>query len=223
MARIAFGGALVLIALLFLGFVVFATMVTRDVARESVRADAVVALTGGSRRIREAADLLASGRARRLLVSGVNRITTTRDIRALTGLPRRLFACCVDIGYDALNTRGNADETRAWLVKHQFRSLIIVTASYHMPRSLVELSRKLPGVQLYAHPVTPKGMLGGRWWTDADQIRVLGREYLKFLPAAAMYCASAALNATQAKPVKPSGAESPAQKGPELNLSSGQM
>ena len=192
MARRALGGCLILSAALLLGFFVFAAHVTRDQRPSAVSADAIVALTGGAHRIRAASRLLETGQARRLLVSGVNRRVTESEIRVLTGLGRTRFGCCVDIGYTALNTRGNADETRAWMIEQGFRSLIVVTASYHMPRSLAELSRKLPGVRLHAHPVRPASMLSRRpWWQNAELARLLAIEYVKFLPAATLAVASA--------------------------------
>lgn len=230
MARSALGGFLILSACLLLGFFVFAAHVTRNVAPAPIKADAIVALTGGTKRIRTASRLLAEGHARRLLVSGVNRRTTEHDIRGLTGLAKTRFACCVDIGYAALNTRGNADETRAWMIENGFKSLIVVTASYHMPRSLAELSRKLPGVRLYAHPVRPISMNSrAPWWQNTKLTRLLAIEYIKFLPAAALTLAERPFATPLPKPravsehdghTEPSKPATP-QKRPNLSLSAG--
>lgn len=185
MARYAFACALVLTAALLFGFFVFASRVTRTIAPELATADGIVVLTGGALRIRSAADLLESGRGRRLLITGVYRKTTPEQILELSGLETGKFDCCVDLDYAALNTRGNAEQTREWVLAHNFRSLIIVTASYHMPRSIAEFRSHMPGVRLYEYPVTPDRMRGTVWWNDGEQIALLGIEYLKYLSSTA--------------------------------------
>ena len=169
------------------GFLFFAAIATREGPAVTRPADGIVVLTGGVMRIAAAGRLLAAGKAKRLLVSGINEITPPKDVQRLVGVPRELFACCVDLGYAAKNTRGNADETRAWATRHRFKSLIVVTASYHMPRSLAELSQAMPGTELIAHPVLPTKFQKSPWWLDPSNASILAREYLKFVPSAARY------------------------------------
>ena len=138
-----------------LGFVMFATVVTRPPAPGDPHADGIVVLTGESRRIAEGARLLNEGRAERMLISGVFRHTGKRALMKISGLPEQKFDCCVDVGYTAHDTAGNANEARSWASPRHYASLIIVTASYHMPRSLAELSLALPGARLIPHPVMP--------------------------------------------------------------------
>lgn len=173
------------ISLLALGFVLFATVVTRPPAPADVHADGIVVLTGESRRIAEGARLLNEGRAERMLISGVYRRTGKRALLRISGLPEQKFDCCVDVGYAALDTAGNADEARTWATERRYATLIVVTASYHMPRSLAEISLALPGTRLIPHPVVPKGFPVRRWWLNASVTRVLLSEYLKFLPSVA--------------------------------------
>ncbi len=175
---------LVVGALVF-GFVLFAATVTRDASPSRENADAIVVLTGGEFRIREAGRLLKEGRAARMLITGVNKRTPKKDIRRIVGVDEEMFACCVDLGYEALNTRGNADETRAWARSRKYKSLIVVTSSYHMPRSLAELARELPEAHLVPHRVVPKALQRTAWWLDLKASRLLLGEYVKFLPAAA--------------------------------------
>jgi uncharacterized SAM-binding protein YcdF (DUF218 family) len=176
-------------AALVFGFFVFATATT-DTAwqpQAEEQADAIVVLTGGARRMRTAGQLLQEERGRQLLVSGVNRAVTRQAVARLLGVGAKLFRCCVTIDYAAQNTRGNANETRKWVRKHSFKRLIVVTASYHMPRSLVELGRVVPEVDLVAHPVLPDRFRDRPWWLDPRDASLLAAEYLKFLPAAAHY------------------------------------
>lgn len=169
------------------GFVLFARAVAQYSSSPSNRAEAIVVLTGGELRLVAAAKLLAEGRGTRLLISGVNPQTTLESLQRISELSDRLFACCVDIDYASSTTR-NADETKAWAKARGFKRLILVTSSYHMPRSLVELARAMPGVTLLPHPVVPHRLHAQRWWADTYTARVLLWEYLKFLPSAARYC-----------------------------------
>jgi uncharacterized SAM-binding protein YcdF (DUF218 family) len=184
--RALIGAGGVALALFIFGFVIFVRLTTREATSPVEPADAIVVLTGGQQRIGEAVRLLSEGTARRLLISGVNRRISKAEARRLTGLDHRRFDCCVDVGYGAQDTSGNADETRAWVATWGFSSLIVVTASYHMPRSLIEIGRTLPGVRLIPHPVVPKS-LRTDLWLHLDAARILVSEYLKCLPSAARF------------------------------------
>jgi uncharacterized SAM-binding protein YcdF (DUF218 family) len=167
------------------GFVIFAGSVSHYTARAGERADGIVVLTGGEHRLSEAARLLAEARGRRLLISGANVVATRKDLYRMSGLSLPLFNCCVDIGYAAHDTFGNAEEAKAWAAKHRFSSLIIVTSRYHMPRTLVELSRAMPQASLIPYPVVSRNFRTERWWLHAATARLLFSEYVKFLPSAA--------------------------------------
>ena len=56
-----------------------------------------------------------------------------------------MFACCVDLGREASDTRSNAEETAAWLRARKARSVRLVTTDWHMPRARFELKRALAG------------------------------------------------------------------------------
>ena len=168
-----------------LGFVLFAVNVMRAPEEDTAKADGIVVLTGGQLRIKEGMRLLEEGRGRRLLITGVYPRTGKADIARTSGISEADLKCCVDLGYKALNTRGNADEASAWARKYGFKSLIVVTASYHMPRSLIELTSQMPGVVLIPHSVVPHRFRRSEWWLDAHTTRVLLSEYIKLIPAAA--------------------------------------
>jgi uncharacterized SAM-binding protein YcdF (DUF218 family) len=167
------------------GFIAFAAWVQRPAPLEGLRADGIVVLTGGEDRVVEGARLLEEGRGRRLLVSGANRVASPEDIKRMSGLPSQRFKCCVDVGYAAHDTAGNAKETKAWAATWRFSTLIIVTSYYHMPRSLAELGRAMPEVALLPYPVGLRKT--GRWWKSPKVARLVFTEYLKFLPSAARY------------------------------------
>ena len=169
------------------GFVAFASRVANSTPSAVERADGIVVLTGGSHRLAEAARLLADGRGNRLLISGANRMTSRDDLQRKSGISVEMFDCCVDIGYEAQDTPGNADETLHWAADQKFSKLIIVTSSYHMPRSLTELGRVMPDVKLVPYPVVAQGFRKDRWWRDFGTARILLSEYVKFLPSAARF------------------------------------
>ena len=150
-------------AALAFGFVLFAVSVTRDDATGWDKADGIVVLTGGDNRIEAGARLMSEGRAKRMLISGVNRKVSREEMQRLLNLDKQVFNCCVDLGYEALDTVGNADETRTWANTNGYTRLIIVTSRYHMPRSLAELALAMPGVTLLPYAVTPKRFPETAW------------------------------------------------------------
>jgi uncharacterized SAM-binding protein YcdF (DUF218 family) len=171
----------VLAVLGFIGFLNFVASIERFERRPETRTDGIVALTGGAQRISDAIDLLAQGYARRLLISGVNERTSRAEIARLNPGQLHLFECCVDLDYRARNTIGNAIETRRWTDQNRFRSLIVVTSNYHMPRTLVELDHVLPGTRKVPYSVVNPVLDINSWWRDPSTARVLVSEYLKFL------------------------------------------
>jgi uncharacterized SAM-binding protein YcdF (DUF218 family) len=167
------------------GFVLFAAAVMRDAPPLEVRAEGIIVLTGGDHRIAEGARLLIEGRGDRLLISGVNARTNKDDLIKLSGLEPVTFNCCVDLGYQARDTVGNAEEARDWAAGQHFSRLIVVTSSYHMPRSLAELALAMPQTDLVPHPVVPRKFRNRAWWLHFGAARLLLSEYVKYLPVAA--------------------------------------
>ncbi len=140
-----------------LGFVWFLGQIPRTVADRASVTDAIVILTGGSLRIETGIRLLREGLARQVLVSGVNRDVTLKDVADLALVPRDAIDCCVILGYAADDTVGNARETADWAAANRIRSVRLVTAGYHMPRSLIELRDEAPHLLIVPHPVFPPG------------------------------------------------------------------
>jgi uncharacterized SAM-binding protein YcdF (DUF218 family) len=163
------------------GYFWFATQVPVEEVTLERKADGIVVLTGAASRIPDAIELLAAERGKRLLITGVHRDTSKREIARLTPLYARYFACCIDLDRSALNTFGNALETRRWAREHNFNSLVVVTSNWHMPRAMAELTRQLPDVTLIAYPVVSEKAKADPWWSSVETARVYLSEYFKYL------------------------------------------
>jgi uncharacterized SAM-binding protein YcdF (DUF218 family) len=171
------------IALLAGGFVWFVNSMAATEVPPNRDADGIVVLTGGAFRINDALDLLAARRGQRLLITGVNPATRPVEISRLVPEHRRLFNCCIDIDHSATNTIGNAVETRRWAKARNFRSLIVVTSNFHMPRAMAEINHQLPGVTLVPFAVVSDKVRVDAWWENPATARLLFAEYLKYIVA----------------------------------------
>ena len=109
-----------------------------------VRTDAVVVLTGGPRRLARGIEVLQAGAAQRMLISGVARGVTDDDLAKVAGVAPALLAARADLGFAAIDTRSNAEETAGWMARHRFTSLRLVTSAAHMRRARLELDGRLP-------------------------------------------------------------------------------
>lgn len=175
--------ALLIIGVFMTGFFLFVRKVNAQPPDNAEPADGIVALTGGSSRISDAVKLLADGRGRRLLVTGLNLSTSRYDLARMMGKKSYLVECCVDLDYEAVNTIGNAIETRKWAENNKFKRLIIVTSNYHMPRTLLELRRAYPKGVFIPQPVASFSVERRNWWLDGPTARILLVEYVKYLAA----------------------------------------
>lgn len=174
---------LVVLLVWWVGLLAFAARVDRlTPADEPARADGIVALTGGSgERISAGVRLLEDGKARRLLISGVGQHVTRGELQTIVGAAKPVFDCCVDLGFQAANTLGNARETAAWARANGFRTLILVTADYHMPRAGLELRAALPEATIEPYPVVTNELKAGDWWKTGLGAQRMILEYCKYL------------------------------------------
>ena len=179
--------ALILIAVIWaVGLLAFADRVQQSTPQDPpAAADGIVALTGANsnERIAAAVQLLAEHRGRRVLVSGVNRDVSREQLRIASGSVRRLYDCCVDLGFTAADTVGNARETAEWARAMRFNRLIVVTSDYHMPRAMLELRAVLrpPGFVLTTYAVPTPALKTRNWWRSPRASRLLVVEYCKYL------------------------------------------
>ena len=173
----------VLFVVAAIGFVGFLSQLRTAELKPARNADGIVVLTGGSSRVSDAMELLAGGYGKRLLISGVHPTNGTIELSRLLPDSQGLLACCVDLDRSAVNTRSNAVETRRWAHERGFRSLIVVTSNYHMPRAIVELSHEMPEVDLIPFAVIGDRWRDDPWWTSGTTLRLLLSEYAKYVAA----------------------------------------
>ncbi|WP_208435389.1 YdcF family protein [Bartonella phoceensis] len=161
-----------------IGFVIFSEKTERLQPPNTLsKADAIIVLTGGENRIEKGLSLLQKGLGARLLITGVNTTTNLKNLMYSTHITPQLFTCCVDIGYQATNTKGNAEESAAWIKKHHYKTLYIVTHDYHMWRSLRELKYLMPDITFIAYPVKKSG--NESTIQQLNQMRILAFQYIK--------------------------------------------
>ena len=138
-----------------LGFAWFALFLPQPVAM--AKTDGVVVLTGGAGRIDRGLVVLEKGSARRMLISGVDLDVKPAELAAEYKRPLKLFACCIDLGFRAVDTRSNGLETARWVARNKIKTLRLVTHDWHMRRARLELKLALPeGVTVIEDAVTTK-------------------------------------------------------------------
>lgn len=152
-----------------LGFAWFALFLPRPA--DPAKADAVVVLTGGTNRIDRGLEIMRQGNAKRMLISGVDRDVKPAELASQYKDATKIFACCVDLGFRAVDTRSNALETARWVKRHNIKSLRLVTNNWHMRRARFELDQAIPSDVLITNDAV----------VAAPSFSVLLKEYTKLL------------------------------------------
>ena len=173
-------GAFCALVFVSVGFVKYTNMV-KSHENETVTADAVVVFTGGKDRIQTANQLLMERKAKRMLISGVNAVSSRKAVGKTVGIDPQILKCCVEFDYQAKDTHGNAKHTANWIRENKFSNVIVVTSDYHMPRGLLELRENLPEVNLQPHTVTYAPLQRTDWYKEPETLKLLFSEYSKFL------------------------------------------
>jgi uncharacterized SAM-binding protein YcdF (DUF218 family) len=182
--------ALLLVVVVWLaGFLAFAAAIPATVRDAEQPVDAIVVLTGGDVRLAEGFALLDKGLAKKLLISGVSSgVDMPALLQTLNGSAapnQAVLDCCVTLGYDARSTEGNARESLRWLGENNFTTIRLVTANYHMNRSLLEFRRVMPQITIIPNPVFPRQVQDPYWFAKPGTLFLLFNEYHKYLVAAA--------------------------------------
>lgn len=189
----AFCSVILALGLLWLvGLVWFISEIPRDPVEDERFTDAIVVLTGGSLRIEGGMRLIAAGRAKKMFISGVGRGVNMpallKEAERTSGiLPETLAASVIVLGHNAFDTKTNAQETADWLRSEDYHSIRLVTANYHLPRSILEFRRLLPDVEIIADPVFPGEFKYEAWWKFEGPTRLVLSEYHKYMASELHY------------------------------------
>lgn len=185
--RYAIIGVGALAALWLIGLCVFAlhieALAEPLIGPNLAAADAIVVLTGGSERLVTGLELLKSSKGKKLFISGVHPGLTLDHLLGSQPMAQKLRDCCIILGHAAESTMGNAEETQTWLALENYHSLRLVTANYHMPRSLLIFRATLPDIAIIPHPVAPDSVKLSEWWMHPGTASLLVTEYNKYLLA----------------------------------------
>lgn len=131
-----------IVALVYLlGFALYTMTLPRPL--QDMQTDAIVVPTGGPGRLDRGLALIAAHQAKRLLISGTAPGVRPIDLAIKYKVPLSLFACCIDLGHEAVDTRSNGEETAKWLGDHGYKSVRLVTSDWHMARARMELEAAL--------------------------------------------------------------------------------
>lgn len=166
----------------FMGFMYFVTLVpTEQVDNGRVVTDAAIVLTGGNKRIEEGFNILKEKKSKKLFITGVGKKVKDKEIVVLYGNLDYLNNNKVEFGRRAVNTTGNAVEARSWVESNNIKTITLVTANYHMPRSSLEFKKVLSGVKIIEHPVFPPTFKIKKLWSNPGSVLLLVKEYNKTL------------------------------------------
>ncbi len=184
--RIVLWSAVALAIFWLTALVHFVSIIPRNSVGDSVSTDAIVVLTGGSLRIAYGFELLDKGKAKKLLITGVNREASVDELMEKNDAPDALRDISqneevIALDFNADSTRMNAYEAAKWMREQKLRSLRMVTANYHVPRSLIEFRRAMPQVIIVPDPVFPERFTLESWWTDSVSRELILSEFHKFL------------------------------------------
>ena len=152
--------------------------IPKESSRNLRKSDVIIVLTGSTGRISRGIELFNRGKADRLFISGMSR---DADISSdLAEIPKQKRQCCVSLGYAAPDTRGNAQESAQFIKTHQLNSVILVTADFHMPRSLLEFQQSMPNSVIIPEPVINSTYVNGQWWRHRKSLFLILREFHKY-------------------------------------------
>lgn len=168
------------IAMIISGFVRFAEDVSSLKPAEDLnQADAIVVLTGGTKRITQAVELFEQGVGEKLFISGVNPDISDQELQRVSGASQETFSCCIMLGRKAKDTIGNGKEIAEWASEMGYKKLVVVTSNYHMIRSLYELKTVSEDISFLPFPVMATDLKNTSWIDNSDIMRAFINEFAK--------------------------------------------
>ena len=134
--------------------------------------------------------MLAAGAAPVLLISGAGQHVTlpqmlaahaTREVQQQ--IITRDPSAQIVLDYMADSTQSNAQLAAHFISERHIHSVRLITAHYHMPRSLLEFETAIPELKIVADPVFPDGFRRDQWWQHDNTRRLVFSEFYKYFAA----------------------------------------
>ena len=162
------------VTVLFIDF----TYKTFSYRQLSGKADAIVVLAGGRGRIEEGVRLFRESRAEYLFLVGVDPSVRKSDLyRPQPGDPSPEN---VILEKASRNTLENAIFGRDLIIRHDIRSIILITSRYHLKRASILFRNSLPmDIVIYPYPVD-SNKFKESWWSHGGSFQLLFREFYKY-------------------------------------------
>lgn len=169
-----------------LGLALFVHSMPAKETPVSMKTDAIIVLTGGSARVERGFETLAQGAAPVLMISGVGEKVTLHEMLMAhadeaTRNAIQARGASIVLDHVAMSTHTNAREVAQFVRERKFHSIRIITAHYHMPRSIAEMKAALPEVQVVPDAVFPSGFKRDQWWKHQTSRDLVLSEFHKYL------------------------------------------
>ena len=161
-----------------IGFVVFCLYALSFRFVPEKHSDAIVVLTGGTNRIKTGLSLMQKMNAEYMLISGVNK--NVKQTELFPNMDEKELKK-ITLGYEALDTVGNAQEIKSWIKEKEIKSILIVTSFYHMPRSIFEIKKVVKNVRIMPWTVFPQSFSESVDWIKTKYAWLLFTEYHKYI------------------------------------------
>ena len=165
-----------------IGFIYFVSLVAQESKTDIPKTEAVIVLTGGEKRIEEGFNILQQKKSNKLFITGIDtRVQKLSQVSLLYSSMRQEDKDRIEIGHEAGTTAGNAIEAKHWVEKNNVKAFTLVTANYHMPRSMMEFKKVFPNMEIIEYPVLPPRFKIKNWWKYPGSTILLVKEYNKCL------------------------------------------
>ncbi len=166
--------------LLVIGFVIYTAHIIGNAMIQpgniEAKYNAIVVLTGGSNRIPQGIELLKAGVGQKLFITSVH-----ENYKKSSVTTNGKYHEDIILDTNAIDTYGNAVNAQKWMVENNYRSALVVTSNYHLPRAMIHFYRVMPAVEFDGYPVDSILNNTEKWWLSYQNWRLLIRSYIKFV------------------------------------------
>jgi uncharacterized SAM-binding protein YcdF (DUF218 family) len=171
------------------GFIYFILALDYEPQHPNEKTDAIITLTGETKRITASIEEFAKGNAKQLFISGVYRQIPIEKVidKTIISLQKEnklktdanTLKSKIKTG-KAENTIENGIESAVWVNKNKIESIRLITSYYHMPRSKLIFEKYLPNTIKIYHPILLDNKKPNPF-TDIKLLTLILSEYNKYI------------------------------------------